>query len=32
MTHGFLPMGRLIETGNRGVAHIAAALRQALQP
>jgi acetyl esterase len=32
MTHGFLPMGRLIETGNRGVAHIAAALRHALQP
>ncbi len=28
MIHGFAPMGRLIETGNRAVAHIAAALRQ----
>ena len=32
MIHGFVPMGRLIETGNRAVAHIAATLRQALQP
>jgi acetyl esterase len=31
MIHGFLPMGRLIETGNRGVEHIAATLRQALR-
>jgi acetyl esterase len=31
MVHGFLPMGRLIESGNRGVAHIAATLRQVLQ-
>jgi acetyl esterase len=30
MTHGFAPMGRLIDTGNRAVAHIAATLRQAL--
>jgi acetyl esterase/lipase len=28
MIHGFVPMGRLIETGNRAVAHIAASLRQ----
>ena len=28
--HGFLPMGRLIETGNRAVSHVAASLRQAL--
>src|SRR6266571_6951347 len=28
MIHGFAPMGRLIETGNRAVAHVAAALRQ----
>jgi acetyl esterase len=32
MIHGFAPMGRLIETGNRAVAHIAATLREALQP
>src|SRR5439155_518975 len=32
MIHGFVPMGRLIETGNRAVAHIAATLRQELQP
>jgi acetyl esterase len=31
MIHGFLPMGRLIETGNRAVAHVAASLRQAFQ-
>jgi acetyl esterase/lipase len=30
MIHGFVPMGRLIETGNRAVAHIAASLREAL--
>jgi acetyl esterase len=28
MIHGFAPMGRLIETGNRAVAHAAASLRQ----
>ncbi len=28
MIHGFVPMGRLIETGNRAVAHAAASLRQ----
>jgi acetyl esterase len=32
MIHGFAPMGRLIETGNRAVAHVAASVRQALQP
>ena len=32
MIHGFVPMGRLIETGNHAVAHIAATLRQVLQP
>ena len=32
MIHGFVPMGRLIETGNRAVAHIAASLRQTLPP
>ena len=31
MIHGFMPMGRLIESGNRAVAHVAASLRQALQ-
>jgi acetyl esterase len=31
MVHGFLPMGRLIDTGNRGVEHIAASLREALR-
>src|SRR5262245_17300768 len=30
MIHGFVPMGRLIDTGNRAVSHIAASLRQAL--
>ena len=30
MIHGFAPMGRLIETGNRAVAHVAATLRQEL--
>jgi acetyl esterase len=32
MIHGFVPMGRLIETGNRAVAHAAASLRQAFAP
>ena len=31
MIHGFVPMGRLIDTGNRAVAHIAASLREALR-
>jgi len=31
MIHGFAPMGRLIDTGNRAVAHIAASLREALR-
>ena len=31
MIHGFIPMGRLIETGNRAAAHIAATLREALR-
>jgi acetyl esterase len=31
MIHGFVPMGRLIDTGNRAVSHIAASLRQALR-
>ncbi|HEY3067046.1 MAG TPA: alpha/beta hydrolase [Methylomirabilota bacterium] len=30
MIHGFAPMGRLIESGNRAVAHVAATLREAL--
>jgi acetyl esterase len=30
MIHGFAPMGRLIESGNRAVAHAASSLRQAL--
>jgi acetyl esterase len=29
MIHGFVPMGRLIDSGNRAVAHAAASLRQA---
>jgi acetyl esterase len=32
MIHGFMPMGRLIESGNRAVAHVAASLREVLQP
>jgi hypothetical protein len=32
LIHGLVPMGRLIESGNRAVAHIAASLRQALPP
>jgi len=31
MLHGFTPMGKLIETGNRAVTLIAGALRQALR-
>ncbi len=31
MIHGFAGMGRLIETGNRAVSHIAATLRQTLR-
>ena len=31
MIHGFVPMGRLIDTGNRAVSHIAASLREALR-
>jgi acetyl esterase len=30
MIHGFVPMGRLIDTGNRAVSHVAATLREAL--
>jgi acetyl esterase len=32
MIHGFAGMGRLIESGNRAVSHIAASLRQAFRP
>jgi acetyl esterase len=31
MIHGFVPMGRLIQSGNRAVSHIAASLRDALR-
>ena len=31
MIHGFGPMGRLIDTGNRAVSHVAASLREALR-
>jgi acetyl esterase len=31
MIHGFMPMGRLIDTGNRALSHVAATLRQALR-
>jgi acetyl esterase len=31
MIHGFVPMGRLIDTGNRAVSHVAGSLRQALR-
>jgi acetyl esterase/lipase len=31
MIHGFVPMGKLIETGNRAVTHIADSLRYALR-
>ena len=30
MIHGFMPMGRLIDTGNRAISHVAATLRQEL--
>jgi acetyl esterase len=32
MIHGFAGMGRLIESGNRAVSHIASSLRQAFRP
>jgi hypothetical protein len=31
MIHGFMPMGRLIDTGNRALSHVAATLRHALR-
>jgi acetyl esterase len=31
MIHGFMPMGKLIATGNRATSHVAASLRQALR-
>jgi acetyl esterase len=31
MLHGFVPMGRLLDTGNRAVSHIAASLCEALR-
>jgi acetyl esterase len=31
MIHGFMPMGKLISTGNRAISHVAASLRQALR-
>jgi acetyl esterase len=31
MIHGFVPMGRLLETANRAVSHIAASVREALR-
>jgi acetyl esterase len=31
MVHGFVPMGRLIDTAHRAVSHIAASLREALR-
>jgi hypothetical protein len=31
MIHGFMPMGRLIATGNRATSHVAASLRQTLR-
>ena len=31
MIHGFVPMGRLIDTGNRAVSHVAGSLREALR-
>jgi acetyl esterase len=31
MIHGFMPMGRLIDTGSRAVSHVAASLREALR-
>jgi len=31
MIHGFMPMGKLIDTGNRALSHVAVSLRQALK-
>jgi acetyl esterase len=31
MIHGFMPMGRLIDTGNRALSHVATTLRHALR-
>ena len=31
MLHGFVGMGRLLDSGNRAVSHIAASLREALR-
>jgi acetyl esterase/lipase len=31
MIHGFVPMGRVLDAGNRSVAHVAASLREALR-
>jgi acetyl esterase len=31
MIHGFMPMGKLIDTGNRATSHVAASLREALR-
>jgi acetyl esterase len=31
MIHGFMPMGKLLATGNRATSHVAASLRQALR-
>jgi acetyl esterase len=31
MVHGFMPMGKLIDTGNRATSHVASSLRQALR-
>ena len=31
MIHGFMPMGKLISTGNRATSHVAASLRQVLR-
>jgi hypothetical protein len=31
MIHGFAPMGKLIQAGNRAVSHAAASLRDALR-
>ena len=31
MIHGFMPMGKLIDTGNRAISHVAASMRQALK-
>jgi hypothetical protein len=31
MIHGFIGMGRLIDSGNRATSHVAASLREALR-